>query len=360
MTTFTQDDKLPYLKGIPLNTLTITQPDDWHLHVRDGKALSTVIPHTAERFARAIIMPNLAPPVTTTDMALAYRERILQAVPTGNTFNPLMTIYLTDNTSPEEIRKAKQSGKIHAVKLYPSGATTNSDAGVTDIRKTFATLAIMEELDIPLLVHGESTRVDIDVFDREKIFIDETLLPLNKQFPKLRIVFEHITTADAVELVFSASANIAATITAHHLLLNRNAMFAGGIHPHYYCLPILKREKHRTALLEAATSGHKHFFLGTDSAPHTQDKKESSCGCAGIYTAHAAIELYAEAFEQAGKLEQLESFASFNGPDFYQLPRNSNKITLIKETWKAPDSYPLNDDKLIPFRAGENIIWKIQ
>ena len=343
-----------------METLTITQPDDWHLHVRDGNTLATVVPHTAERFGRAIIMPNLNPPVTTTDMALAYRERILQAVPTGNKFDPLMTLYLTDSTSPDEIRKAKNSGKIHAVKLYPSGATTHSDAGVTDISKTFATLAMMEEQDIPLLVHGESTRTDVDVFDREKVFIDETLLPLNKQFPKLRIVFEHITTADAVELVFSASANIAATITPHHLLLNRNAMFVGGIHPHYYCLPILKREKHRTALLEAATSGHKHFFLGTDSAPHTQDKKESSCGCAGIYTAHAAIELYAEIFDQAGKLEQLESFASINGPDFYNLPYNKKTLTLIKETWKAPDNFQFDHNKLIPFRANKDIIWKIQ
>lgn len=343
-----------------MEILTITQPDDWHLHVRDGSTLSTVIPHTAERFGRAIIMPNLNPPVTTTDMALAYRERILQAVPADNEFDPLMTLYLTDNTSPDEIKKAKQSGKVHAVKLYPSGVTTNSDAGVTDISKTFATLAMMEEQDIPLLVHGESTRTDVDIFDREKIFIDETLLPLNRQFPKLRMVFEHITTADAVEFIFTAPANIAATITAHHLLLNRNAMLVGGIHPHYYCLPVLKREKHRIALLEAATSGHTRFFLGTDSAPHAQGKKESSCGCAGIYTAHAAIELYAEAFEQADKLDQLEGFASFNGPDFYNLPHNNKKLTLTKETWTTPDSYQLNGDKLIPFRAGENIIWKIQ
>jgi len=343
-----------------LETLTITQPDDWHLHVRDGAVLSTVIPHTAKRFGRAIIMPNLNPPVTTTDLALAYRDRILQAVPDSNDFDPLMVLYLTDNTSPDEIKRAKQSGKIYAVKLYPSGATTNSDAGVTDITKSYATLAMMEELDMPLLVHGESTRSDIDVFDREKVFIDETLLPLNRQFPKLRIVFEHITTADAVEFIFSAPANIAATITAHHLLLNRNAMLVGGIHPHYYCLPVLKREKHRVALLEAATSGHKRFFLGTDSAPHPQGKKESSCGCAGIYTAHAAIELYAEAFEQAGKLDQLESFASFNGPDFYKLPRNKKSITLIKEKWQSPDSFQFENDKLIPFRASKEINWKIQ
>ena len=342
-----------------MDTLTITQPDDWHLHVRDGQALTSVIPDTARRFGRAIIMPNLKPPVTTTEEAMAYRERIMRAVPAGTGFEPLMTLYLTDNTGADEIRKAKQNGKIHAVKLYPSGATTNSDAGVTDIRKTYTTLAAMEEHGIPLLVHGESTRTDVDVFDREKVFIDETLIPLNKQFPHLQIVFEHITTAEAVEFVMSSDSSIAATITAHHLLMNRNAMLAGGIHPHYYCLPVLKREKHRVALVEAATSGHNRFFLGTDSAPHAKDKKETACGCAGIYTAHAAIELYAEAFDEAGKLDQLEGFASFNGADFYKLPRNKKTITLVKETWSVPESLPLGDSLLVPFRANKDIPWKI-
>jgi dihydroorotase len=345
-----------------LISITITRPDDWHLHVRDGEQLHAVLPHTAKQFARAIIMPNLKPPVITTDMALAYRARILAALPAAlrTGFEPLMTLYLTDNTAPSEIARAKESGVIQGVKLYPAGATTNSDAGVTDIAKCYATLAAMEQNDLPLLVHGEVTDPDVDVFDREKIFIDRILAPLTRRFPNLRIVFEHVTTRDAVMFVKESSRHIAATITAHHLLLNRNAIFQGGIRPHHYCLPVLKREIHRQALLEAATNGSAKFFLGTDSAPHSQTSKENACGCAGIFTAHAAIELYATAFEQAGVLDKLEAFASFNGADFYQLPRNQGSITLKKENWIVPEQFELAGEKLVPLYAGTGLIWKMQ
>ena len=339
--------------------LTLIRPDDWHLHVRDNDALQYVVPDTARRFGRAIIMPNLKPAVTTTAQALAYRDRILAAVPTGNSFQPLMTLYLTDNTPLDEIVKAKQSGLIHALKLYPAGATTNSDAGVTDIRKCDATLEKMAELGLPLLLHGEVTASHIDIFDREKIFIDEVLRPLTQRLPELRVVLEHITTKQAAEFVLSSGPSIAATITPHHLLYNRNAMLAGGIRPHYYCLPIIKRESHRQALLEAAISGNPKFFLGTDSAPHPQHTKESACGCAGIYSSHAAIELYAEVFENAGALDKLEAFAAFYGADFYGLPRNSETITLHKEDWTVPDSLDFGNDKLIPLRAGETVGWKL-
>ena len=343
-----------------MDTLTLTRPDDWHLHVRDGAALAAVIPHTAQQFARAIIMPNLKPPVTTTALALAYRDRILAAVPAGLSFEPLMTLYLTDNTPAMEIAQAKASGRIHAVKYYPAGATTNSDSGVTDIRKTYAALEAMQEHGLPLLVHGEVTDSRVDVFDREKVFIDTVLAPLAQRFNALKIVFEHITTRDAVDFVLGAPAHIAATLTAHHLLYNRNAMFSGGMQPHYYCLPVLKRETHRAALLAAAGSGNPKFFLGTDSAPHSQTSKESACGCAGIYTAHAALELYAEAFEQAGALDCLEAFASFHGPDFYDLPRNRGTVTLSKEQWQVPDAYPLGEERLIPLRAGANMSWRLR
>ncbi len=343
-----------------MDTLTLIRPDDWHLHVRDGAALAAVIPHTAQQFARAIIMPNLKPPVTTTALALAYRERILAAVPADLSFEPLMTLYLTDNTPAAEIAQAKASGRIHAVKYYPAGATTHSDSGVTDIKKTYAALEAMQEHGVPLLVHGEVTDSSVDVFDREKVFIDAILAPLVQRFTSLKIVFEHITTRDAVDFVVSAPARIGATLTAHHLLYNRNAMFASGIQPHYYCLPVLKRETHRAALLDAASSGNPKFFLGTDSAPHSQTSKESACGCAGIYTAHAALELYAEAFEQAGALDRLEAFASFHGPDFYGLPRNHGTVTLSKEQWQIPDAYPLGEERLIPLRAGAKMSWRIQ
>ncbi len=343
-----------------MDTLTLIRPDDWHLHVRDGAALAAVIPHTAQQFARAIIMPNLKPPVTTTALALAYRERILAAVPADLSFEPLMTLYLTDNTPAAEIAQAKASGRIHAVKYYPAGATTHSDSGVTDIKKTYAALEAMQEHGVPLLVHGEVTDSSVDVFDREKVFIDAILAPLVQRFTSLKIVFEHITTRDAVDFVVSAPARIGATLTAHHLLYNRNAMFAGGMCPHYYCLPVLKRETHRAALLDAASSGNPKFFLGTDSAPHSQSSKESACGCAGIYTAHAALELYAEAFEQAGALDRLEAFASFHGPDFYGLPRNHGTVTLSKEQWQIPDAYPLGEERLIPLRAGAKMSWRIQ
>lgn len=342
-----------------MNDLTITQPDDWHLHVRDDQMLHIVLPHTSRQFGRAIIMPNLKPPVTTTALAKAYQQRILEAIPQNHDFQPLMTLYLTDNTSAEEIRTAKQSGIVFAVKYYPAGATTNSDNGVTDIQKCYPALAAMEELDLPLLVHGEVVDVNIDIFDREKVFIDQILEPLRIKFPKLRIVFEHITTEDAVQYVKNADDRLAATITPHHLLFNRNAMLVGGIRPHYYCLPVLKRQKHQQALIEAATSGNPKFFLGTDSAPHPQGAKESACGCAGIYSAHAAIEFYATAFEQAGKLDKLEAFASFHGADFYQLPRNTSTITLEKEPWKIPETYGNGDNTVIPLMAGETVNWKL-
>jgi dihydroorotase len=340
-----------------LTEITLTRPDDWHLHVRDGAAMADVIGHTARQFSRAIIMPNLKPPVTTTAEALAYRQRILAALPTGSDFQPLMTLYLTDNTSPEEVRQAKDSGHIHAVKLYPAGATTNAESGVTALDKVFPTLAVMEEIGLPLLVHGEVTSSDIDVFDREKVFIDQQLAPLTQRFPKLRLVFEHITTADAAQFVLDSNKNVGATITPQHLLLNRNAMLVGGIHPHNYCLPVLKRERHREALLKVATSGNPKFFLGTDSAPHARGAKESACGCAGIYSAHAALELYATAFEQADALDKLEGFASHFGADFYGLPRNTDTITLEKQDWQVPNEFTFGEQTLVPFYAGETLSW---
>ena len=342
------------------NMLTITRPDDWHLHVRDGAALASVIPHTAAQFARAIIMPNLKPPVTTTAQALAYRERILAALPDGSAFDPLLTLYLTDNTKPEEIRAAKASGRVHAVKYYPAGATTNSDAGVTAMENTYATLEAMADIGLPLLVHGEVTDPSVDVFDREAVFIDRHLIPLLKRIPQLKLVLEHITTADGIDFVRSQPANVAGTLTAHHLLMNRNAMFQGGIRPHHYCLPVLKRERHRQALVAAAISGDPKFFLGTDSAPHPQHAKESACGCAGMYTAHAAMELYAQAFEDAGALDRLEGFASHFGADFYGLPRNTDSITLVKQAWEVPANYALGDTTVIPLYAGERLQWKLQ
>jgi dihydroorotase len=343
-----------------MDKLKITRPDDWHLHLRDGAALAAVLPDTARRFGRAIIMPNLRPPVTTVAMAAAYRERIIAALPAGSRFEPLMTLYLTDNTPPEEIDRLKESGFVHALKLYPAGATTNSDAGVTSLDKCRATIERMEKLGVPLLVHGEVTDPAVDVFDREAVFIDTVMSPLLKEHPELRVVFEHITTKNAAEFVAAAGDNIGATITAHHLLLNRNALFQGGIRPHNYCLPVLKREVHRLALVAAATSDSKKFFLGTDSAPHAQSTKEAACGCAGCYTANAGIELYAEAFELAGKLDKLEAFSSFNGPDFYRLPRNADTITLRRQDWTVPASQPyLGTDPLVPFRAGETIAWTL-
>ena len=340
--------------------LTLTRPDDWHLHVRDGDALTTVIPHTARQFARAIIMPNLQPPVTTTAQALGYRERIVAAVPDGVQFTPLMTLYLTDRTTADDIDEAKASKAVQAVKLYPAGATTNSAAGVTDISNTYAALESMEQQGLPLLVHAEVTDPDVDVFDREKVFIERHLQPLTQRFPQLKVVLEHVTTREGVDFVSSAPDTIAATITAHHLLLNRNAMFRGGLQPHTYCLPVLKREVHREALLAAATSGNRKFFLGTDSAPHARERKESTCGCAGIYTAHAALELYAQAFEDADALQQLEGFASHFGADFYGLPRNTEQITLVKQDWQVADSYPLAGSALVPLFAGETLHWQIK
>lgn len=337
----------------------MTRPDDWHLHLRDGAAMKAVLPHTVRQFARAIIMPNLKPPVRSVADAAAYRERILAAVPEGQQFEPLMTLYLTDNTSPEEIIAAKASQFVKAVKYYPAGATTNSDLGVTDLRKCDRVLAAMEQLDMPLLLHGEVTDGDIDVFDREKVFIERHLIPLITRFPKLRVVFEHITTADAVQFVLSANNNVAATITPQHLLFSRNILFTGGIRPHFYCLPILKREEHRLALLQAATSGNAKFFLGTDSAPHSRYSKESFCGCAGCYSALHALELYAEAFESVDAIEQLEGFASFHGPDFYQLPRNTEQITLTKTPWRIPDELPFPESGLVPLRAGEEMTWQL-
>ena len=342
-----------------MQQLTLTRPDDLHLHLRDGDLMRAVLPDTARQFARAIVMPNLRPPVTTTEQAVAYRERILNALPAGMKFEPLMTLYLTDITGAEEIRKAKASGVVHAVKLYPAGATTNSDAGVTDMRKTYAALEAMQKLGMPLLVHGEVTNADIDIFDREAVFIERVMQPLLKDLPGLRVVFEHITTQDAAQFVASAADTIAATLTPQHLLYNRNAMLAGGIRPHFYCLPVLKRETHREALIKAATSGNKKFFLGTDSAPHAQHAKENACGCAGCYSAHSAIELYAEAFENAGALDKLEGFASFYGADYYSLPRNKNKVSLRKEEWQVPASVGFGEHQLVPLRAGEMMKWKL-
>jgi dihydroorotase len=337
--------------------ITITRPDDWHLHVRDGAAMAAVVPHSAAQFGRAIIMPNLRPPVTTTAQAIAYRDRIRAVVPRGMAFEPLMTLYLTDNLPPDEIRRAKEAGVV-AVKLYPAGATTNSDAGVTDMRKTYRTLEAMQREGLVLLVHGEVTSPDIDLFDREAVFIDQQLVPLRKDFPGLKIVMEHITTREAAHYIRDAGANTAATITAHHLLYNRNAIFLGGVRPHYYCLPVLKRETHRVALVEAAASGSPKFFLGTDSAPHAAHLKEHAVGCAGCYTALAAMELYAEAFDNAGAIDRLEGFASFHGADFYGLPRNAGTLTLRRETWTVPESVPFGEAQLKPLRAGEAMAWK--
>jgi dihydroorotase len=338
--------------------LQITRPDDWHVHLRDGDALKTVVPHTAAQFARAIVMPNLKPPVTTAAQAVAYKERILAAVPAGVQFEPLMTLYLTDNLPPDEIKRAKDAGVV-ALKLYPAGATTNSDAGVTDLRKTYKTLEAMQREGVLLLVHGEVTSSEIDLFDREAVFIEQQLIPLRKDFPELKIVFEHITTKDAAQYVAQAGTHTAATITAHHLLYNRNALFLGGVRPHYYCLPVLKRETHRVALVQAATGDSNKFFLGTDSAPHPAHLKEHASGCAGCYTALSAMELYAEAFEAANALHKLEAFASLNGPDFYGLPRNAEKVTLQKQAWALPESLPFGHAELKPLRGGEQLAWKM-
>ena len=340
-------------------TLTLIRPDDWHLHVRDGAAMHAVVPHTAAQFARAIIMPNLKPPVTTTEQALAYKARILEAVPAGVQFEPLMTLYLTDNLAPEEIARAKAAG-IVACKLYPAGATTNSDFGVTDLRKIYPVLEAMQREGLLLLVHGEVTSSDIDLFDREAAFIDQQLIPLRRDFPELKIVFEHITTKEAAQYVREADRFVGATITPQHLLFNRNAIFTGGIRPHYYCLPVLKREEHRQALVQVATSGSSKFFLGTDSAPHAAHLKEHASGCAGCYSAHAALELYATAFEAAGALDKLEGFASFHGPDFYGLPRNTSTVTLVKQTWTPPESFAFGEGaELKPLAAGEALGWKL-
>lgn len=351
-----------------MSTLTLTRPDDWHLHLRDGAAMQSVLPHTARRFARAIIMPNLTPPVTTVAAARAYRERIVAALaaagnsaalPSGAGFEPLMTLYLTDGTGSAEIERAKKSGFVHALKYYPAGATTNSDSGVTRLERAFPALEAMQKHDLPLLVHGEATGPEVDVFDRERVFLETVLAEIVLRFPGLRIVVEHITTREAVEFVVAAGARIAATITAHHLLYSRNAMFAGGIRPHLYCLPVLKREEHRQALTRAATGGNPKFFLGTDSAPHARGGKEAPCGHAGIYSAHAAIELYAEVFERAGALDKLEAFASFHGADYYRLPRNRESITLRKEAWSVPGELTFGAETLVPLRAGESIGWRL-
>ncbi|MGD1858599.1 MAG: dihydroorotase [Leptolyngbyaceae cyanobacterium] len=341
-----------------MQTLTITRPDDWHLHVRDGVVLKTVLPYTVRQFGRAIIMPNLKPPVRLVADAAAYRDRILAAIPVGQSFEPLMTLYLTDNTEPEEIIAAQAAQFIKAVKYYPAGATTNSDSGVTNLERCDRVFAAMQQVDMPLLLHGEVTDGWVDVFDREKRFIEKQLIPLRQRFPDLRLVLEHVTTADAVQFVM-AHDNVAATITPQHLLFNRNALFLGGIRPHFYCLPILKHEEHRRAILQAATSGSPKFFLGTDSAPHTRYSKEVACGCAGCFTALHAMELYAEAFESADALDKLEAFASFHGPDFYRLPRNTEQITLAKQDWRIPDEVPLTESGLVPLRAGEMMTWQV-
>jgi len=340
------------------DTLILTRPDDWHVHLRDGAVLKDVVPHTARQFARAIVMPNLKPPVTTTAMAVDYRQRILAAVPDGLRFEPLMVLYLTDNTTADEIHRAVDSGFVKGVKLYPAGATTNSDAGVTNLSRCMDALEAMQATGLPLLIHGEVTDADIDLFDREAVFIERVLQPLRHSLPELRVVFEHITTKEAADYVSEADGDIGATITAHHLLYNRNAIFKGGIRPHYYCLPVLKREMHRQALLRAATSGHPRFFLGTDSAPHPKGLKEHACGCAGCYTALHAMELYAQAFDAADALDQLEAFASFNGPDFYRLPRNTDKVTLQRQSWTIPDEVLLGDTSLVPLDAGQTLPWK--
>ena len=342
-----------------MTRITITRPDDWHLHLRDGNHMRAILPDVAARFARAIVMPNLKPPVTTTQMALAYRERIVSALPDGAQFEPLMTLYLTDNTTGEEILRAKASGAVHAVKYYPAGATTNSESGVTELGKCEGALKAMSECAMPLLVHGEVTFPNVDIFDRERIFIDRVMIPVLKKYPQLRVVFEHITTQEAVRFVLASPPRVAATITAHHLLLNRNAMFSGGIRPHHFCMPVLKREEDRQALIHAATSGNPKFFLGTDSAPHARDTKEAACGCAGVYTAHAGIELYAEIFGAYNALDKLENFASVYGPAFYGLPRNTQKLTLIKETRDVPAEIPYHKDTLVPFRSGGTVAWRM-
>jgi dihydroorotase len=342
-----------------MNTITITRPDDWHLHLRDGAQLRAVLSDTARRFARAIVMPNLVPPITTTEGAMRYRDRIRAALPQGLAFEPLMTLYLTDNTLAGEIATARASGAVHAVKYYPAGATTHSESGVTDLRKCYRVFEAMEACGMPLLVHGEVTDPAVDVFDREKVFLEQVLAPLLERFSRLRVVVEHITTREAARFVLAAPQRVAGTITAHHLLLNRNALFAGGVRPHHYCLPVLKREVHRQALIEAAVSGNPKFFLGTDSAPHARHTKEADCGCAGIYTAHAGIELYAEVFAAAGALERLEGFASHFGAAFYGLPRNTGTIRLVEEAWCAPADVSFGADRLVPFRGGEEIRWKI-
>jgi dihydroorotase len=338
--------------------ITLTRPDDWHAHFRDGAAMESVVGATARQFARAIAMPNLKPPVTTVEQARAYRDRILKAAGKAD-FEPLMTLYLTDNTQPAEIERAASSGFVRAVKYYPAGATTNSDSGVTDLRKCDAVFEAMQAAKMPLLVHGEVTDADVDLFDREAVFIERSLGPLVKRFPKLKVVVEHATTSEAVAFVEHASEYVAATLTAHHLLMNRNAIFTGGINPHHYCLPVLKREPHRRALVKAATSGNPKFFLGTDTAPHSRSMKERCCGSAGMYTAHAALELYAEAFDAAGALDKLEGFASHHGADFYGLPRNKGKVTLERVEWSVPESYPLGDETVVPLRAGEKIRWRL-
>ena len=342
-----------------MEALTLTRPDDWHLHLRDGAALAAVLPYSARQFGRAIVMPNLKPPVVNLAQALAYRERIVAALPAGSSFAPLMTLYLTDHTSPEDIAAAAASGLVHAVKLYPAGATTHSDAGVTDLRRVGRTLEAMQRAGLPLLVHGEVTDPGVDLFDREAVFIDRELIPLRRDFPELRVVLEHITTRDAALYVRDAAGPIGATITAHHLLYNRNAIFLGGIRPHYYCLPVLKRELHREALVAVATSGNPKFFLGTDSAPHARGAKEIACGCAGCYTALHALELYAEAFDAAGALDKLEGFASHHGPDFYRLPRNRDQVRLERVEWTVPDSLPFGEETIIPLRAGERMRWRL-
>jgi dihydroorotase len=339
--------------------LTLRRPDDWHLHLRDGAALVAVLGHSAARFGRAIVMPNLTPPVTTAELAAAYRQRIVAALPAAARFEPLMTLYLTDRTTPAEVARAKASGIVHAVKYYPAGATTHSELGVTAIGNVYGALAALEEHGLPLLVHGEVTDPAVDVFDREAVFIDRVLTDIVLRFPRLRIVLEHVTTRDGVAFVRSAGPRLGATITPQHLLLNRNALFEGGLRPHHYCLPVLKREVHREALIEAATGGEPQFFLGTDSAPHGRHAKETGCGCAGIYSAHAGIELYAEAFEGVGRLDRLEGFASAHGADFYRLPRNGDSITLLRSPWTAPRDYPFGADSLVPFRAGESIAWRL-
>ncbi|KAB7623191.1 dihydroorotase [Alkalilimnicola sp. S0819] len=342
-----------------MDELTLTRPDDWHLHLRDGEALQAVAPHTARQFARAIVMPNLRPPVTSTEQALAYRERILAALPAGSDFQPLMTLYLTDNTTPAEIARARASGHVYGIKLYPAGATTNSDAGVTELAHCESALRAMADCGLPLLVHAEVTDPGVDIFDRETVFIGQRLAPLIERIPELRVVFEHITTAAAAEFVQQAPDTVGATITPQHLLLNRNDLLVGGVQPHHYCLPILKRETDRKALLAAATSGNPKFFLGTDSAPHPRHAKESDCGCAGCYSAHAALELYAEAFEQAGALDKLEGFASHHGPDFYRLPRNQGTVTLRRQPWTVPEHYRFGEEQLVPLRAGGQLAWQL-